>query len=61
MSFDVWHPECTATCFVFVTIIEIHSLILDVCVLIWYIFINLIIWILLKRLKMVFSTITVLF
>jgi len=32
MSFDWWHPECTATCFLIVTIVEIHRLILDLCV-----------------------------
>jgi len=25
-SHDWWHPECTTTCFIFVTIVEIHSL-----------------------------------
>jgi len=29
MSFDWWHPECTATCFIIVTIVEIHRLIID--------------------------------
>jgi len=32
MSFGThWHPECTATCFIIVTIVEIHRLIIDVC------------------------------
>jgi len=31
MSFDWWHPECNATCFIIVTIVEIHWLIIDVC------------------------------
>jgi len=30
MRFDWWHPEYTAKCFIIVTIIEIHRLILDV-------------------------------
>jgi len=29
MSFDWWHPECTATRFIIVTIVEIHTLIFD--------------------------------
>jgi len=29
MSFDWWHPECTETCFIIVTIVEIHRLIID--------------------------------
>uniref|UniRef100_A0A8C2E8S7 ATP-dependent zinc metalloprotease YME1L1 n=1 Tax=Cyprinus carpio TaxID=7962 RepID=A0A8C2E8S7_CYPCA len=33
MSFDWWHPECSATCFLMVTIVEVLSLILDVCCL----------------------------
>ena len=32
MSFDWWHPERTATCFIIVTIVEIHTLNLDVSV-----------------------------
>jgi len=32
MSFDWWHPECTASCFIIVTIVENHRLIIDVCV-----------------------------
>jgi len=32
MSFDWWHPECTATFFIIVTIVEIHRLILNLCV-----------------------------
>jgi len=32
MRFDWWHPECTATFFIIVTIVEIHRLIIDVCV-----------------------------
>jgi len=32
MSFDWWHPECNAKCFISVTIVEIHRLIIDVCV-----------------------------
>jgi len=32
MSFDWWHPECTATCFIIVTIVENHRLIIDICV-----------------------------
>jgi len=32
MSFDWWHPECTATYYIIVTIVENHMLILDVCV-----------------------------
>jgi len=30
MSFDWWPPEYTATCFIIVTIVEIHMLIIDV-------------------------------
>jgi len=30
MSFDWWHPESTAICFIIVTIVEIHKLIIDV-------------------------------
>jgi len=30
MRFDWWHPEYTAKCFIIVTMIEIHRLILDV-------------------------------
>jgi len=30
MSFDWWHPERTATCFIIVTIVDIHCLIIDV-------------------------------
>jgi len=26
IRFDWWHPKCTATCFIFVTIVEIHRL-----------------------------------
>jgi len=26
MSFDWWHPECTATCFIIVTVVENHRL-----------------------------------
>ena len=33
MSFDWWHPECSATCFLMVTIVEVLSLILDLCCL----------------------------
>jgi len=33
MSFDWWHPECFICNMLYiVTIVEIHSLILDVCV-----------------------------
>jgi len=32
MNFDWWHLECTATFFIIVTIVEIHRLIIDVCV-----------------------------
>jgi len=32
LTFDWWHPECIATCFIIVTIVEIHRPILDVCV-----------------------------
>jgi len=32
MSFNWWHPECTATCFIIVTIAVNHRLIIDVCV-----------------------------
>jgi len=32
MSFDWLHPECTATCFIIVTNVEIHRLILNLCV-----------------------------
>jgi len=30
MRFDWWHPEYAAKCFIIVTIVEIHRLILDV-------------------------------
>jgi len=26
ISFDWWHPECTATCFIIITIVENHRL-----------------------------------
>jgi len=32
MSFDWCSPECTATCFIIVTIVEIYMLIIDVSV-----------------------------
>jgi len=32
MSFDWWHPEYTTTCVIIATIVEIHRLILDLCV-----------------------------
>jgi len=32
MSFDWWHPDCTATFFIIVTIVEIQRQIIDVCV-----------------------------
>jgi len=32
MSFDWWHPECTGICFIIVTIVENHRLIIDICV-----------------------------
>jgi len=67
-SLDWWHPECTATCFIIVSTVEIHRLILDVCVCLHklicflgvYFFIDLIVWIPLKRLKMVYSATAVL-
>jgi len=30
--FDWWNPECTATCFIIATIVEIQMLIIDVSV-----------------------------
>jgi len=30
--FDWWRPEWTATCLIIVTIVENHTLIIDVCV-----------------------------
>jgi len=67
MSFYWWHP-CTATCFVIVTIVEIHRLILDVFVCLhkinifkmFLLLIEFIIWISLRMLKIVCSTMTVL-